>query len=398
MTREKFKEQSENWSGRSDRKSYFRLETVDNQPVWPRRSPESPMSLIKMQVLQSARFEAMPAPNGEGYSMDFPNSPAMYAFSSQNWDERLYAGVYSAWSEACRQGSTEVGMLFVQRRQTYGMMIDAVIRALVVIHVAKAQYPRALGYLRKNPSITQRKAKKLTSRYMTMLRNERSAKERVRLSNLIYILREVSGLLLAVRYGWAPLMGTISGAAEVLSGDTTEDPPVRIKRSGKRQGSRYVWSDDNGGMCGEDGIFSQSVTIAGTAVVSNPDLLLANKLGLVNPQYWAWDATPWSFIVDWWLPVGKFLNSFTATVGLSFLDASVTRGRYWNGTLTGAKWINTDPWNPVWSKATMPTIGVIRSRTLGNPPQPFKVPYGTGLSVARAQNAYALIMQQLTKK
>lgn len=49
----------------------------------------------------------------------------------------------------------------------------------------------------------------------------------------------------------------------------------------------------------------------------NPNVLLASNLGLTNPAMVAWDLVPFSFVVDWFLPVGKFLNSFDSHYGFS---------------------------------------------------------------------------------
>ncbi len=46
----------------------------------------------------------------------------------------------------------------------------------------------------------------------------------------------------------------------------------------------------------------------------------ANVFGLQNPLTIAWELVPFSFVVDWFLPVGNFLESLTATNGLIFLN------------------------------------------------------------------------------
>lgn len=58
----------------------------------------------------------------------------------------------------------------------------------------------------------------------------------------------------------------------------------------------------------------------------NPDyqgLRALNQLGLLNPVGVAWDVIPWSFVVDWFIPVGPVLYAFTAPAGLTFIDGSI---------------------------------------------------------------------------
>jgi len=45
--------------------------------------------------------------------------------------------------------------------------------------------------------------------------------------------------------------------------------------------------------------------------------LLAKQLGLTNPVQVLWDAVPMSFVVDWFLPVNKYLSSFDASLGVT---------------------------------------------------------------------------------
>lgn len=53
-------------------------------------------------------------------------------------------------------------------------------------------------------------------------------------------------------------------------------------------------------------------------------LRLLNQLGLLNPFSLAWELVPWSFVVDWFLPIGSVLSSWSAPVGLKFIDGSVS--------------------------------------------------------------------------
>lgn len=67
--------------------------------------------------------------------------------------------------------------------------------------------------------------------------------------------------------------------------------------------------------------------------VTNPNLLLFNQLGLVNPAYVLWDAVPFSFVADWFLPVGRYLQSYSDWVGLHLDDPMTTY--HWRGMETG---------------------------------------------------------------
>lgn len=49
------------------------------------------------------------------------------------------------------------------------------------------------------------------------------------------------------------------------------------------------------------------------------------RLGMLNPLEVAWEKVPFSFIADWFLPIGDWLSAFDATVGFDFLHGSLTQ-------------------------------------------------------------------------
>jgi hypothetical protein len=49
-----------------------------------------------------------------------------------------------------------------------------------------------------------------------------------------------------------------------------------------------------------------------------------NQLELINPAEIAWELLPYSFVVDWFLPVGNVLSAWSATWGLSYVDGVIT--------------------------------------------------------------------------
>lgn len=49
---------------------------------------------------------------------------------------------------------------------------------------------------------------------------------------------------------------------------------------------------------------------------------MLNQLGLANPLATAWELVSYSFVVDWFVPIGPVLNALSARAGLIFVDGS----------------------------------------------------------------------------
>lgn len=194
-------------------------------------------------------------------------------------------------------------------------------------------------------------------------------------------------LWLELNFGWLPMIQDIHSAVDVL-----QNPIKSIRPIGKGLGAKYSNTITSGSFPNEASRTVQEGMVFGKTgaeiTVTNPNLYLANNLGLVNPGTVLWELIPFSFVVDWFVPVENFLSFGTDLYGLSVTNAwstyfvrgttydyqkSITLGRY------GERWVT----------------GAYMSRTLGftGPSlfvKPFKVP-----SWRRAGHAIALVIQQL---
>jgi hypothetical protein len=56
---------------------------------------------------------------------------------------------------------------------------------------------------------------------------------------------------------------------------------------------------------------------------------------LINPASLTWELVPYSFVVDWFIPVGNTLAALTATAGLEFIGGFVSQTREGSYTITG---------------------------------------------------------------
>lgn len=114
--------------------------------------------------------------------------------------------------------------------------------------------------------------------------------------------KDVSGRWLEIQYGWLPAISSAYEAAkafEALSMGRTN----RVVASTKR-----VWADDA----------IPSVTYTAPAVFHakgriicelEEELSFGRSLGLTDPLQVAWELLPYSFVLDWFLPIGTYLEN-----------------------------------------------------------------------------------------
>jgi hypothetical protein len=142
--------------------------------------------------------------------------------------------------------------------------------------------------------------------------------------------KDISNQLLSLRYGWLPLMDDVYGLVNGLHKRETLQPKV-FRCSSKRAAvkpSDSSWAY----MTPMKGGPTRNMGIRSTTAIQKymlrvwPDAVLAEPaaLGLTNPLVVAWEVTPWSFVADWFIPVGRYLEQLTAAHGWHFHDGCVS--------------------------------------------------------------------------
>lgn len=199
---------------------------------------------------------------------------------------------------------------------------------------------------------------------------------------------------LELQYGWLPLLSDVYGAAEALA---KRDSPKHWTITGKgvvrepwtHRGTRWYgrWHGRTEAR-GMQGCFVRLDYIPGNDFFAN-----LSNLGLTNPAQLAWELLPYSFVVDWIWPVGDWLSSLDATVGLEFLSGSRTQRREGYGLwYADPKPENGYQLHEVSYRASSKYLSLSRSVYLTSP-IPFPPPPKNPFSFTRMANALALLAQ-----
>lgn len=132
--------------------------------------------------------------------------------------------------------------------------------------------------------------------------------------------KELANGWLELEFGWKPLIQDVYAAMEVYrTGIASRGQLVTAfgSKSGYYKPSPTKVSSMNGYSNLEANVLTDRVKSKAYGVVSNPAAFTLNQLGLANPALLAWQLLPFSFVVDWFLPISQILGVLTNRAGLS---------------------------------------------------------------------------------
>lgn len=129
--------------------------------------------------------------------------------------------------------------------------------------------------------------------------------------------KSIAGTYLALHFGWAPLISDIHGTYEVLQKSLNIPLTLKAFKSVSDQGGDRNKSSSY--MKNVNNVYTIKNSCTIYATLDDAEMANATRLGLNNPASWAWEVVPWSFLVDWVMPVGTCLSAIAAAKGLSFV-------------------------------------------------------------------------------
>jgi len=204
-------------------------------------------------------------------------------------------------------------------------------------------------------------------------------------------------------YGWVPFMNDVRAAVNTLM-DISDRPTALTATVTAKTRSSSKTQTAPGSLrliaWGTQGIDSYGHTE--TTTFDNfrakwkfrpMPLELPGKLGLTNPMEVAWELVPFSFVVDWFLPIGDYLSSLDAP--LRFQHISGSYGSRRERTITST--VDTRVKQPFSGKCY--SVFVRRTPMSSAPSFSFirGLKFSTGQSGRQVTSALALLNQQLSR-
>lgn len=143
---------------------------------------------------------------------------------------------------------------------------------------------------------------------------------------------DISGRWLELQYGWLPMISDCYNAAKAFEAISAGPQKSRFSTSKLLRGTQDV-----GGATGVD---RQRLDMRRTlkyTVEVQEELPLGRQLGLTDPLSVAWELIPYSFVVDWFVPIGTYfsvLNQLPSVKGRWMVSEAVSSSGvlgYWTG-------------------------------------------------------------------
>lgn len=293
------------------------------------------------------------------------------------------------------KGDAGLGGVLAERKQSMGMITNRASQMLSFIRKLRSGNLSACAEVLK---ITRVKT------YTQMLK-DKSVKGQIRLSKRREWLltkkykkrlitegdKYFADLFLEFHFGWSPLVKQTYEAVEALDREIpTGSYRGRAKVDGVKLNLFTKYTTPFTTTYDHKHKLDVTAVVGATVSIKNANLALANQMGVVNPFAALWEVIPWSFLIDWFVNVQEWLNSFTEFCGYEIKDpyTYVRTADIMSSTVISGG-------NLAWSYE-MASVGV--SRVLSIPSVKLKAARDFSISPMRALTAVSLLIQQGFRK
>lgn len=236
-------------------------------------------------------------------------SRQMFAVASGDFSDRLYNRVLFKMIDKIGFGiNANLAQDFLQFGQLTRLIGDNCRRLATSLKALKSGnfYGAALA-LYADPGLSSRKAKALSAK------------------------KNLAENWLALQYGWKPLLQDIHGLFKTLQEQYLNDGGVYKTRVGAGGTTKEYVLDVPPPYAGGSVrpttrvVSNERVTMVIQWQLESRFVAYLNQTGFTNGLNLVWEVLPYSFVFDWLLPIGPFLESLSGFHGLSFKSGSYSQ-------------------------------------------------------------------------
>jgi len=179
----------------------------------------------------------------------------------------------------------------------------------------------------------------------------------------------ISNRWLELQYGWMPLLSDLHGSVEELQAGLTRQQTRKVTVRVSAEENRKTLGGYVPQIQKDSYIEAYGKKTVKVVAYLRQESLAASRLGFTNPINLAWELLPYSFVIDWFIPIGNWLNSLDAGIGFQGVTGTVTTkvkyistnqygGQYWMYQSYGRSLLYDIPDAPL--PSYKPSVGVVK--------------------------------------
>ncbi|DAD51222.1 maturation protein [ssRNA phage SRR7976327_1] len=239
--------------------------------------------------------------------------PYYSAQTKPQFDSNTELQLLAKMADEIRGHSFNLGVFVAELRESLAMLLNSF---SAIVTMAKALRHRDFGLLLLSVANVAG-GEQIQRRFV----NDKRLRKAVSTGN-------ISSTWLAIQYGWKPLVNDIFEACKAIEALTSEPRTLRARFSA--QGPSYPFDDLSTDIRPNPTKFihwcssRREYRLKWVEKVSIP-----RSLGLINPLTIAWERLPWSFVIDWFMPIGSYLDlvGFFGGLQLSYAQSTFIQTR-----------------------------------------------------------------------
>lgn len=213
------------------------------------------------------------------------------------------------------------------------------------------------------------------------------------------VSRAVAQTVLEIQYGWRPLIDDVYEGAVWLAAKLQKPMVHRVSTRLQRVGFANLRPDV---------LYSyrnQQTLVRKQIVAYFSEGKADTSLNVMNPAEVAWELLPWSFVVDWFIPIGDYLHArgVASDVSGTFVTTTKTQYKFWGRNVNMGSYASCTEVTNIWDflgieEAWSQTLIKRRVSSSLNVPTPVMKPLGKVASWEHCVNALALLTQVMHRK
>jgi hypothetical protein len=279
------------------------------------------------------------------YKTAWPTSQSMPASRVDDLDQQVISELYRKLSTT----KSDTAVSLAEGGKTAAHVAKTATRIYEAIRALKSfrfgDFARAIGLTQVDRHAISygRKKRKL----ITVLKDDGSKDpkiisahpqlERYTDQKVLHVFRDssrvsdfIADTWLEYSYAWKPLLNDVYNQAEALATHLIERSNVLRRENARRKVTQVdnvkysppgntIWTEES------KRVIEYWVEYIVFFRIPNGSPNPLNTFGINNPLVVAWELVPFSFVADWFIPIGSFLSSLTALNGLEFASGTVSK-------------------------------------------------------------------------